>query len=48
MAELTGSDTRDTCEEMRTSPWPRCSFVMRHGRIDERQARAIELKENDY
>jgi ketosteroid isomerase-like protein len=46
MAELTGSATRDTGEEMRMSMAE--VFVMRDGKIAERRAWVIELKENDY
>ena len=46
MAELTGSATRDNGEVMRMSMAE--VFVMRDGRIAERRAWVIELKENDY
>jgi ketosteroid isomerase-like protein len=46
MAELTGSVTRDTGEVMRMSMAE--VFVMRSGKIAERRAWVIELKENDY
>jgi len=46
MAELTGSATRDTGEEMRMSMAE--VFVMRDGKIAERRAWVIELTENDY
>ena len=46
MAELTGSATRDTGEVMRMSMAE--VFVMRNGKIAERRAWVIELKENDY
>jgi len=46
MAELTGSATRDTGEVMRMSMAE--VFVMRSGKIAERRAWVIELKENDY
>src|SRR4029453_1823112 len=46
MAELTGSVTRDTGEVMRMSMAE--VFVMRDGKIAERRAWVIELKENDY
>jgi ketosteroid isomerase-like protein len=46
MAELTGSATRDSGEEMRMSMAE--VFVMRAGKIAERRAWVIELKENDY
>jgi ketosteroid isomerase-like protein len=46
MAELTGSATRDTGEQMRMSMAE--VFVMRDGKIAERRAWVIELKENDY
>jgi ketosteroid isomerase-like protein len=45
MAELTGSATRDTGEVMRMSMAE--VFVMRDGKIAERRAWVIELKEND-
>ena len=46
MAELTGQATRDSGEVMRRSMAE--VFVMREGRIAERRAWVIELKENDY
>lgn len=46
MAELTGSATRDTGEVMRMSMAE--VFVMRDGKIAERRAWVIELKENHY
>ena len=46
MAELTGSVTRETGEVMRMSMAE--VFVMRSGKIAERRAWVIELKENDY
>jgi ketosteroid isomerase-like protein len=46
MAELTGSVMRDTGEEMRMSMAE--VFVMRDGKIAERRAWVIELRENDY
>ena len=46
MAELTGSATRETGEEMRMSMAE--VFVMRDGKIAERRAWVIELKENEY
>lgn len=46
MAELTGSVRRDTGERMRMSMAE--VFVMRDGKIAERRAWVIELKENDY
>jgi len=46
MAELTGSGMRDTGELMRMSMAE--VFVMRDGKIAERRAWVIELKENDY
>ncbi|GAB2918414.1 hypothetical protein GCM10027280_01820 [Micromonospora polyrhachis] len=46
MAELTGSATRDTGEVIRMSMAE--VFVMRDGKIAERRAWVIELKENDY
>ncbi|MFC7327645.1 nuclear transport factor 2 family protein [Marinactinospora rubrisoli] len=46
MAELTGSATRDTGEEMRMSMAE--VFVMRDGKIAERRAWVIELTENDH
>jgi ketosteroid isomerase-like protein len=46
MAELTGSATRDTGEVMRMSMAE--VFVMRDGKIAERRAWVIELKENDH
>jgi ketosteroid isomerase-like protein len=46
MAELTGSATRDNGEVMRMSMAE--VFVMRDGKIAERRAWVIELKENDY
>jgi ketosteroid isomerase-like protein len=46
MAELTGSATWDTGEEMRMSMAE--VFVMRDGKIAERRAWVIELKENDF
>ena len=46
MAELTGSATRDTGEVMRMSMAE--VFVMRDGKIAERRAWVIELKDNDY
>lgn len=46
MAELTGSATRDSGEVMRMSMAE--VFVMREGRIAERRAWVIELKENDF
>jgi ketosteroid isomerase-like protein len=46
MAELTGSVMRDTGEVMRMSMAE--VFVMRDGKIAERRAWVIELKENDY
>jgi ketosteroid isomerase-like protein len=46
MAELTGSVRRDSGEEMRMSMAE--VFVMRDGKIAERRAWVIELKENDY
>jgi ketosteroid isomerase-like protein len=46
MAELTGTAARDTGEVMRLSMAE--VFVMRGGKIAERRAWVIELKENDY
>lgn len=46
MAELTGSATRDTGEQMRMSMAE--VFVMRDGLIAERCAWVIELKDNDF
>lgn len=46
MAELVGSATRDTGETMRMSMAE--VFVIRDGKIAERRAWVIELKENDY
>jgi ketosteroid isomerase-like protein len=46
MAELTGSATRDTGEVMRMSMAE--VFVMRDGKIAERRAWVIELKDNDH
>src|SRR5918994_1282863 len=46
MAELTGSVTRDTGEVMRM--FMAEVFVLRSGKIAERRAWVIELKENDY
>src|SRR5688500_9033718 len=46
MAELTGSATRESGEVMRMSMAE--VFVMRDGRIAERRAWVIELKENEY
>ncbi|WP_433212794.1 nuclear transport factor 2 family protein [Microtetraspora malaysiensis] len=46
MAELTGSAVRDTGEVMRMSMAE--VFVMRDGKIAERRAWVVELKENDY
>ena len=46
MAELVGSATRDTGEVMRMSMAE--VFVMRDGKIAERRAWVIELKENDH
>ncbi len=46
MAKLTGSVTRDTGEVVRMSMAE--VFVMRSGKITERRAWVIELKENDY
>ena len=46
MAELTGSGKRDTGEVMRMSMAE--VFRMRDGKICERRAWVIELKENDY
>jgi ketosteroid isomerase-like protein len=46
MAELTGSVRKDTGEVMRMSMAE--VFVMRDGKITERRAWVIELKENDY
>jgi ketosteroid isomerase-like protein len=46
MAELTGSATRDNGEVMRMSMAE--VFVIRDGKIAERRAWVIELKENDY
>jgi ketosteroid isomerase-like protein len=46
MAELTGSVKRDTGETMRMSMAE--VFVMRDGKIAERRAWVIELKQNDY
>jgi ketosteroid isomerase-like protein len=46
MAELTGSAIRDTGEVMRMSMAE--VFRMRDGKICERRAWVIELKENDY
>ncbi|MGH7575850.1 MAG: nuclear transport factor 2 family protein [Longimicrobiales bacterium] len=46
MAELTGSVMRDTGERMRMSMAE--VFVMRDGKIAERRAWVIELKENDF
>jgi ketosteroid isomerase-like protein len=46
MAELTGSVRRDTGETMRMSMAE--VFVMRDGKIAERRAWVIELKENDF
>jgi ketosteroid isomerase-like protein len=46
MAELTGTATRDSGEIMRMTMAE--VFVMRDGKIAERRAWVIELKENDY
>ncbi|GIH02462.1 hypothetical protein Rhe02_05290 [Rhizocola hellebori] len=46
MAELTGSATRDSGEVMAMSMAE--VFVMRDGKIAERRAWVIELKENGY
>jgi len=46
MAELTGTAARDTGEVMRLSMAE--VFIMRGGKIAERRAWVIELKENDY
>jgi ketosteroid isomerase-like protein len=46
MAELTGSATRDNGEIMRMSMAE--VFVMRDGKIAERRAWVIELKENEF
>jgi ketosteroid isomerase-like protein len=46
MAGLTGSVTRHSGQVMRTSMAE--VFVMRSGKIAERRAWVIELKENDY
>ncbi len=46
MAELTGAATRDNGDAMRMSMAE--VFVMRDGKIAERRAWVIELKENDY
>jgi ketosteroid isomerase-like protein len=46
MAELTGSATRVTGEVMRMSMAE--VFVMKDGKIAERRAWVIELKENDF
>ena len=46
MAELTGTVKRDTGEVMRMSMAE--VFRMREGKICERRAWVIELKENDY
>jgi ketosteroid isomerase-like protein len=46
MAELTGAATRDNGDVMRMSMAE--VFVMRDGKIAERRAWVIELKENDY
>jgi ketosteroid isomerase-like protein len=46
MAELTGSATRDDGVVMRMSMAE--VFVLRDGKIAERRAWVIELKENDY
>jgi ketosteroid isomerase-like protein len=46
MAELTGTATRDNGEVMRMSMAE--VFVMRDGKIAERRAWVIELKENDH
>ena len=46
MAELTGAVTRDNGEVMRMSMAE--VFVMRDGKIAERRAWVIELKENEY
>ena len=46
MAELRGSVTRENGEEMRMSMAE--VFVMRDGKIAERRAWVIELKENDF
>jgi ketosteroid isomerase-like protein len=46
MAELTGTVARDTGETVRLSMAE--VFVMRDGKIAERRAWVIELKENDY
>jgi ketosteroid isomerase-like protein len=46
MAELTGSVRRDSGEVMRMSMAE--VFVMRDGKIAERRAWVIELKENEY
>ena len=46
MAELTGSAVRATGEVLRMSMAE--VFVMRAGKIAERRAWVIELKENDY
>ena len=46
MAELTGEATRDTGEVMRMSMAE--VFVMREGKITERRAWVIELKEDSF
>jgi ketosteroid isomerase-like protein len=46
MAELTGAATRDNGDVMRMSMAE--VFVMRGGKIAERRAWVIELKEDDY
>ena len=46
MAELTGEATSDTGEVMRMSMAE--VFVMRDGKIAERRAWVIQLKENEY
>ena len=46
MAALRGEATRDTGEVMRMSMAE--VFVMRDGKIAERRACVIELKENDH
>ena len=46
MAELTGAATRDNGDVMRMSMAE--VFVMRDGKIAERRAWVIELKENEY
>lgn len=46
MAELTGSATRNSGEEMRMSMAE--VFVMRRGKIAERRAWVIPLSENDF